>query len=64
MKEREEQEQEAQLSNFRKTLIHKAQPIKTFKGLEIKRSVKKLTKPESPKFAPKRLRCKTYQSKN
>lgn len=55
-KEREEMEEAAQISTFRKTLIHKPQPIKTFKRLEIKRSVKELTLPESPKFAPKRVR--------
>ena len=55
-KEREEMEQAAQISNYRKTLIHKPQPIKTFKRLEIKRSDKELTLPESPKFVPKRVR--------
>lgn len=55
-KEREEMEQAAQISNYRKTLIHKPQPIKTFKKLEIKRSTKELTLPESPKFVPKRVR--------
>ena len=55
-KEREEMEQAAQISNYRKTLIHKPQPIKTFKRLEIKRSTKELTLPESPKFVPKRMR--------
>ena len=55
-KEQEEKEQAAQISNYRKTLIHKAQPIRTFKRLEIKRSDKGLTLPESPKFVPKRVR--------
>ena len=53
-KEQEEKEQAAQIANYRKTLIHKPQPIKTFKRVEIKRSDKELTLPESPKFVPKR----------
>ena len=55
-KEQEEMEEAAQMSNYRKTLVHKPQPIKSFKRLEIKRSVKELTLPESPKFAPRRVR--------
>merc|ERR1719219_721118 len=55
-KQQEEMEKAAQISNYRKTSIHKPQPIKTFKRLEIQRSVKELTLPESPKFAPKRVR--------
>ena len=57
-RERKEKEREAQISNYRKTLGHKAQPIKSFKSLEIKRSDKQLTFPESPKFAPKKVRCR------
>ena len=57
-KEREEREREAQISHYRKTLIHKPQPIKTFKCVEIKRSDKQLTRPESPKFVTKKVRCK------
>ena len=57
-REREEKEREAEISSLRKTLIHKAQPIKKFKCLEIKRSDKQLTFPESPKFVPKRVRSK------
>lgn len=57
-REREEKEREVQISSYRKTLGHKAQPIKSFKSLEIKRSDKQLTFPESPKFAPKKARCR------
>jgi len=53
-KEREDKERKAQMSNYRKTLIHKPQPIKTFKCIDIKRSEKKLTRPESPNFVLKR----------
>jgi len=43
-----EKELEDQLVEARKTLVHKAQPVRIYKPLEIKKSVKKVTQPVSP----------------
>ena len=52
VKEKAEQEE---LVKVRKTLVHKATPVRTFKPLEIKRSKKKLTKPASPNLVTKEM---------
>jgi len=46
--EKQAKENEEALIQARKALVHKAQPIRNFKPLEIKRSDKKLTMPFSP----------------
>ena len=43
-------ENEAELLRYRQTLVHRAQPIKQFRKIEIKRSDKMLTMPESPQL--------------
>lgn len=46
--------QEARLRQLRKSLVFHAQPIRRYSGLCIKRSERKLTEPQSPKFATSR----------
>jgi len=48
--EKQAKENEEALVQARRALVHKAQPIRNFKPLEIKRSDKKLTMPASPNF--------------
>ena len=48
--ERRRRESEEELIRYRQSLIHKAQPIKQFRKMEIKRSEKMLTLPESPQL--------------
>ena len=43
-------ENEAELLRYRQTLVHRAQPINQFRKIEIKRSDKMLTMPESPQL--------------
>ena len=48
--ERRKRESEEELVRYRQSLIHKAQPVKQFRKIEIKRSEKMLTLPESPQL--------------
>ncbi|KAL3860699.1 hypothetical protein ACJMK2_010790 [Sinanodonta woodiana] len=48
-KEKEEEEREA-IEKFRQEAVHKANPIKRYKPVEVKRSSKPCTVPLSPKF--------------
>ncbi len=48
--ERRRRESEEELIRYRQSLIHKAQPVKQFRKMEIKRSEKMLTLPESPQL--------------
>ena len=48
--ERRKKESEEELLRYRQSLIHKAQPVKQFRKIEIKRSEKMLTLPESPQL--------------
>jgi len=56
--ERERKEKEAELLRYRQSLVHKAQPIKQYRKVEIKRSDKMLTMPESPLLTSNRSRSK------
>ena len=49
--ERRKRESETELLRYRQSLIHKARPVKQFRRLEIKRSEKMLTLPESPQLS-------------
>lgn len=49
-RQREEQEKE-EINRLRHELVHKAQPIRTFKPVEVKTSDLPLTVPKSPKFS-------------
>lgn len=48
--EKQAKENEEALVQTRRALVHKAQPVRNFKPLEIKRSDKKLTMPFGPNF--------------
>ena len=48
--EKQAKENEEALVQARRALVHKAQPVRNFKPLEIKRSDKKLTMPFGPNF--------------
>jgi len=56
--ERRRKENEKELLKYRSTLVHKAQPIKQYRRLEIKRSDKMLTLPESPHLSSVKPRTK------
>ena len=56
--ERRRREKEKELLKYRSTLIHKAQPIKQYRKIEIKRSDKMLTLPESPHLTSAKYRPK------
>ena len=46
--ERKKREEEVELARLRRDIVHKAQPIKYYKTVEVKPSSKPLTMPESP----------------
>jgi len=50
LEERREREAQEEVQRLRKAAVHKAQPIRNYKGLDIVPSDKPLTLPESPKF--------------
>lgn len=54
-KEREEEEK-IYIKNLRKQLVHKPNPIRKYRALEIKQSEKELTDPHSPEWQSKKRR--------
>uniref|UniRef100_A0A2K5QBK9 TPX2 microtubule nucleation factor n=1 Tax=Cebus imitator TaxID=2715852 RepID=A0A2K5QBK9_CEBIM len=52
----EEEQEKEELARLRKELVHKANPIRKYQGLEIKSSDQPLTVPVSPKFST-RFHC-------
>ena len=54
-KEREEEEK-IYIRNLRKQLVHKPNPIRKYRALEIKQSEKELTDPHSPEWQSKKRR--------
>ncbi len=60
-KERERQrkeEEEQEVRRLRVEAVHKAKPIRNYKPVEVKKSDKPLTQPETPHFS-ERLRSRT-----
>lgn len=53
-----EHEEQQQLMEHRKRLVHQAQPVPQFKPLEIKKSDKTLTAPIAPHFATSERLCR------
>lgn len=56
IRQQEEEQEKEELARIRKTLVHKANPIRKYQGVEIKSSDKPLTVPVSPKFST-RFQC-------
>lgn len=54
-KEREEEEK-IHIRNLRKQLVHKPNPIRKYRAVEIKQSDKELTNPQSPEWQTKKRR--------
>lgn len=54
-KEREEEEK-INIKNLRKQLVHKPNPIRKYRAVEIKQSGKELTNPQSPEWQSKKRR--------
>ncbi|XP_045050789.1 targeting protein for Xklp2 isoform X2 [Desmodus rotundus] len=55
-RQQEEEQQRKELARLRKELVHKANPIRKYQGVEIKSSEQPLTVPVSPKFST-RFHC-------
>lgn len=55
-RQQEEEQQKEELARLRKELVHKANPIRKYQGVELKSSDKPLTVPVSPKFST-RFHC-------
>ncbi|XP_036101412.1 targeting protein for Xklp2 isoform X3 [Molossus molossus] len=55
-RQQEEEEQKKELARLRKELVHKANPIRKYQGVEVKSSDQPLTVPVSPKFST-RFHC-------
>nr|KAF6424116.1 TPX2 microtubule nucleation factor [Rousettus aegyptiacus] len=55
-RQQEEEQQKKELARLRKELVHKANPIRKYQGVEVKSSDQPLTVPVSPKFST-RLHC-------
>lgn len=55
-RQQEEEQQKEELARLRKELVHKANPIRKYQGVEIKSSDQPLTVPVSPKFST-RFNC-------
>ena len=56
-----EREEHRRLMEYRKNLVHHAQPVRHYKPTKIKRSERLPTKPHSPKFATNE-RCNVGKS--
>ena len=57
-KQRKEKELDDQLVETRKALVHKAQPVRNYKPLQIKKSARRVTLPVSPHLGvPKGANC-------
>nr|XP_031543847.1 targeting protein for Xklp2 [Vicugna pacos] len=55
-RQQEEEQQKEELARLRKELVHKANPIRRYQGVEVKSSDQPLTVPVSPKFST-RFHC-------
>ncbi|KAM5304228.1 targeting protein for Xklp2 isoform 3-T4 [Glossophaga mutica] len=55
-RQQEEEQQRKELARLRKELVHKANPIRKYPGVEVKSSERPLTVPVSPKFST-RFHC-------
>ncbi|XP_039719952.1 targeting protein for Xklp2 isoform X3 [Pteropus medius] len=55
-RQQEEEQQKKELARLRKELVHKANPIRKYQGVEVKSSDQPLTVPVSPKFSA-RFHC-------
>ncbi|NP_001096233.1 targeting protein for Xklp2 [Xenopus tropicalis] len=55
-RQRQEEEEREEISHLRKELVHKAQPIRKYKAVDVKASDTPLTIPESPNFSD-RFKC-------
>ncbi|XP_057557442.1 targeting protein for Xklp2 isoform X4 [Hippopotamus amphibius kiboko] len=55
-RQQEEDQQKEELARLRKELVHKANPIRRYQGVEVKSSDQPLTVPVSPKFST-RFHC-------
>ncbi|XP_012659634.1 targeting protein for Xklp2 [Otolemur garnettii] len=55
-RQQEEEQQKEELARLRKELVHKANPIRKYQGVEVKSSDQPLTVPVSPKFST-RFHC-------
>lgn len=55
-RQQEEEQQKKELARLRKELVHKANPIRKYQGVDIKSSDQPLTVPVSPKFST-RFHC-------
>ena len=56
---RQQEEEEAIISKLRTEMVHKSNPVRRFRSVEVKPSDKSLTAPESPKFSD-RLRSNVH----
>ena len=56
MEERRRHEEEMEIQRLRREAIHKAQPVRNYKGIQIHPSDKPVTEPMSPRF--------TYQERS
>lgn len=56
VRQQEEEQQKEELARLRKEMVHKANPIRKYQGVEIKSSDQPLTVPVSPKFST-RFHC-------
>ncbi|XP_032461861.1 targeting protein for Xklp2 isoform X5 [Phocoena sinus] len=55
-RQQEEEQQKEELARLRKELVHKANPVRRYQGVEVKSSDQPLTVPVSPKFSA-RFHC-------
>ena len=56
--EEQKEEEKANLAVLRKQLVHKANPIRKFKGVKVQQSTAPLTEPESPAWQKCRNRLR------
>lgn len=61
--QRRKHEENEQVSRMRKQAVHKAQPIKEYKGIQIRPSEKPLTNPVSPRISASRARANSTFSR-
>ncbi|NXI70349.1 TPX2 protein, partial [Anseranas semipalmata] len=55
-RQREEEREKEEIAKLRQELVHKANPIRRYRGVEVKSSDQPLTMPKSPNFSD-RFRC-------
>ena len=56
LEEEREEEEKMNLKNLRRQLVHKPNPIRKYRALEIKQSDRELTNPKSPEWQSKKRR--------